>query len=143
MSSLSVPRLWFGLVVLHAGWSLGGCGHMGNTRPETPAERARNVQAAVDDIVGARCDLEKHCGNIGPGLKFESRDTCASKMQGETASHLNTQDCPLGVEGRKLDACISSILAQDCGSLFDALNRWNACRDGQICYQASTSGRVL
>ena len=93
------------------------------------------MDAGVADIVHARCDLEDRCANIGPGQKFDSRAVCESKMQGETASHLNTSDCPLGVEPRKLDACISSILAQDCGSMFDALNRWNACRNGQICYQ--------
>ena len=108
---------------------------MGTGRPETVEERARSVEAAVADIVRARCDLEERCANIGPGLKFDSRDVCRSKMHGETASHLNTQDCPLGVDTRKLDACTSSILAQDCGSMFDALSRWNACRNGQICYQ--------
>jgi hypothetical protein len=116
--------------------SLAGCSvTAGTARPETADERAHSVQAAVYDVVRARCDLESHCRNIGPGQKFESRSVCESKMQGETASHVNTSDCPLGVEPRKLDACITSILAQDCGSLFDALNRWNACRNGQICYQ--------
>jgi len=119
-----------------AGLLLGGCGHgAASRRPETAIERERSVEAAVADIVHARCDLEDRCANIGPGQKFESRTACESKMQGETASHLNLSDCPLGVEGRKLEACISSILAQDCGSMFDALSRWNACRNGQICYQ--------
>lgn len=116
--------------------ALGACGHgSGSARPETAEARARSVHGAVADIVHARCDLEDRCANIGPGQKFDTRAICESKMQGEAASHLNTSDCPLGVEPRKLEACISSILAQDCGSMFDALNRWNACRNGQICYQ--------
>ena len=135
MSSVSARRLWLGLVVLHAGVCLAACATMGDRRPETLAERERSVENAVSDIVGARCDLETRCGHIGPGQKFDSRPVCGSKMQGETAVQLNTADCPLGVEPRKLDACVSSILAQDCGNLFDALNRWNACRNGQICYQ--------
>ena len=135
MSSVSARQLWLCLVVLPTTWALWACAHAGSGRPETPAERARSVEAAVSDIVSARCDLENRCGNLGPGQKFESRDVCGSKMHGETAVHLNTSDCPLGVESRKLEACITSILAQDCGSLFDALNRWNDCRNGQICYQ--------
>lgn len=124
------------LVWLQSAWLLAACAHVGeNRRPETPAEKERSVAMGVADIVGARCDLEDRCANIGPGRKFDSRSACESKLQGETASALNTADCPLGVERRKLDRCIASILAQDCGNMFDALNRWNACRDGQICYQ--------
>lgn len=111
------------------------CAPLADRRPETASERDRSVHNAVLDITAARCDLEERCANVGPRGRFESRSACESKMQGETQVALNTADCPLGVERRKLKACVSSILAQDCGDIFDALNRWNDCRDGQICYQ--------
>jgi hypothetical protein len=122
------------LIALQTAMILGACAPMVDRRPETALERDRSVKVGVLDIVDARCDLEERCANIGPRGRFESRSACESKMQGETAITLNTADCPMGVERRKLDACVASILAQDCGSIFDALNRWNACRDGQICY---------
>lgn len=138
MSLRHSSKIWRRPVVLQAALVLGvlsACAPLeSNRRPETAVERERSVSLAVADIVDARCELETRCANIGPGQKFDSRSQCESKMQGETAVSLNTSDCPLGVEPRKLDSCISSILAQDCGSVFDALNRWNACRDGQICY---------
>lgn len=125
------------LVTFAAGAAFAACGPRGgaNEPPVTPAARADSVEAAVGDIVDARCDLEDHCGNLGPGQKFESRRVCESKMQGTTANELNTKDCPLGVEGRKLDTCLASIRSEDCGSIFDSLNRWNACRNGQICFK--------
>lgn len=129
-------QIWLRLVGLLNVLAMFACSSpVSHRRPETAQERARSVEAAVQQIFNARCDLEARCGNIGPGQKFDSRATCESKMQGETAVTLNASDCPLGVEARKLDACTASILAQDCGSMFDALHRWNACRIGQICYQ--------
>ena len=135
MSHRRLSHTWLAFVWLQSALLFPACAPVGQyRRPETPAERARSVAAGVSDIVAARCDLESHCANIGPGQKFDSRSMCESKMQGETAVTLNTADCPLGVEPRKLDACVASILAQDCGNMFDALTRWNQCRNGQICY---------
>lgn len=116
---------------------LGACARIADRPPQSAQERDRSVQLGVLDIVDARCDLEERCGNIGARGRFESRSACESKMQGETAITINTADCPRGIERRKLDACVASIRAQDCGSIFDALNRWNACREGQICYERS------
>ena len=113
-----------------------GCTHNGIWAgpPQTPAARAETVTAAVEDIVAERCDLEARCGNLGPSQKYDRRDICESKLQGTTAVELNTKDCPLGVDHRKLEACLANIRAEACGSIFDSLGRWNACRDGQICY---------
>lgn len=135
MSQRHPSHLSRGLIALLAASFVGACAPISDRRPETATERDRSVHAAVLDITTARCDLEERCANIGPRGRFESRSACESKMQGETQVALNTADCPLGVERRKLKACVSSILAQDCGDIFDALNRWNDCRDGQICYQ--------
>jgi hypothetical protein len=136
MSHRQSSQIWLRLLALLGAWAWAACTPpLSNRRPETGEERARSVQLAVEHILHARCDLEERCAHIGPGQKFDSHSACESKMQGETAVTLNTSDCPLGVEARKLDACVSSILAQDCGNMFDALNRWNACRVGQICYQ--------
>jgi hypothetical protein len=125
------------LLTFVAGLALAACAHrgVGNEPPVTPAARADSVEAAVADIVDARCDLEDRCGSLGPGQKYESRAICESKMQGTSASELNTKDCPLGVEGRKLDTCLANIRSESCESMFDSLNRWNACRNGQICFK--------
>jgi hypothetical protein len=129
-------HIWRRLIALQGALVLAACVHVAsNRRPETLEERAQSVAVAAGDVTEARCELEQRCGNVGPGQKFDSRPVCESKMHGETTSALNLKDCPLGVEPRKLDSCVASILAQDCGSPFDALNRWNACRVGQICYQ--------
>jgi hypothetical protein len=136
MSALSF-RHRLSLVTLATGMALAACGHhgAGNEPPRTPGARADSVEAAVADIVNARCDLEDRCGTIAPGQKFDSRAICESKMQGSTASELNTKDCPLGVEGYKLDTCLANIRSESCESMFDSLNRWNACRNGQICFK--------
>lgn len=137
MLGASSSRCWlFWIGWLFATWTLAGCGDpMYARRPDTTQARARSVDWAVIQIVHARCDLERHCANIGPGQKFPTRAVCESKMYGETTHHLNMSDCPLGVEPRKLDACVASIYAQDCGNLFDRLSRWNACRKGNLCYR--------
>jgi hypothetical protein len=121
---------------LGAGALIVACSHSALVpeHPDTPAARAQSVEAAVADIVNTRCGLENHCHNIGPARKYDSADVCESKLQGTTASQLNTKDCPLGVDPKKLDVCLAAIRAEDCGSIFDSLERWNACRNGQICW---------
>lgn len=128
----SVAIATFGGVLL-----FGGCAHTAGMagQPETPAARADSVLSAVDDVVDARCDLEERCHNVGAGQTFDSRDTCESKMQGTTANEINAKDCPLGVDPNKLEACLASIRAEECGSVFDSLTRWNTCRPGQLCYK--------
>jgi hypothetical protein len=128
-------RLTF--VTLATGLMLAACGPrgVGTEPPLTPAARADSVEASVAEIVDARCDLEDRCGTIGPSQKFESRAICESKMQGTSASELNTKDCALGVDGKRLDTCLANIRAENCESMFDSLNRWNACRNGQICFK--------
>jgi hypothetical protein len=114
---------------------LGAChSGMGSEYPESPEAKARSVIAAVEDVVGARCDFDERCNKIGPGQTYESRDTCESKLQGTTASELNTKDCPLGVDDRKLETCLAAIRAEECSSIMDSLTRWNSCRSGQVCY---------
>lgn len=123
------------IAVFHSALLLGSCAHTGaGSQPETPAARADSVLAAVDDIVDARCDLEERCHNVGAGQTYDTRDTCESKMQGTSASEINAKDCPLGVDPKKLEACVASIRAEECGSVFDSLTRWNTCRPGQLCY---------
>ena len=128
-----IPVFSVAALVLSSPLAACGMGRMAGP-PETPAERTRSVELAVRDIVMTRCDLEERCQNIGGGQRFERRDTCESKLQGTTAAEVNLADCPLGVDPRKLDVCLSSIRAEDCGSIFDALSRWNSCRKGQLCY---------
>jgi hypothetical protein len=115
---------------------LGACGHNGlpSEHGVSPAARAHGVESAVEDVVDARCDLEERCNNVAPGQKFESRDVCESKMQGTSASAINTKDCPLGVDDKKLEICLATIRGEECTSLFDSLERWNACRSGQVCF---------
>lgn len=111
-----------------------GAGRLSYEHPITPEARAASVSSAVDDIVVSRCDREERCRNLGPEQKYGSRDACESKLQGTTASEINTNDCALGVDGRKLETCLAAIRAEDCGSVVDKLGTWNACRNGQVCY---------
>jgi len=140
MSKLSLDG-YLTVTMIAAMGLVGACSHHGlaTEYPETPAARADSVRLAVVDIVHARCDLEQQCANVGPGQKFDTRDACESKMQGTTASALNIQDCPLGVNNKKLETCLANIRAEECTSLFDSMSRWNACRNGQICYQEASA----
>jgi hypothetical protein len=124
------------IALFATGLALGACDRQGLApeHSETPEAREHAVESAVEDIVDARCDLEERCNHVGPGTTFDSRDTCESKMQGTTASELNTKDCPRGVDGTKLVTCLANIRAEACTSIFDSLTRWNACRSGQVCF---------
>ncbi|MET0391156.1 MAG: DUF6184 family natural product biosynthesis lipoprotein [Polyangiales bacterium] len=125
------------IATLIAGLTFAGCGAHGGLQehPLSPEARADSVEEAVEAVVHERCDLEERCSHVGPEQTYDSRDACESKLQGTTASELNTNDCPLGVDPKKLDACLAAIRSQACGSVVDSLSRWNACRKGQVCYQ--------
>lgn len=105
--------------------------HVGSPGPLAP--HAGGVDSAKHSIVAARCDREERCSNIGTGKDYESRDACASKLDGKTGSDLNTQDCSAGVNQPNLEECLAKIRAEDCGSPLDTLSRLSACRKGAIC----------
>jgi hypothetical protein len=118
------------------------CGISGCSHEDRPAEHsgapgasapARELSSAVNDVADARCDLEQRCDHVGAGQSFENREACETKMHGSLADDLNTKDCPNGVDGSKLSACLSQLRSEECGDPLDSMSRWAACRQGELC----------
>jgi hypothetical protein len=97
-----------------------------NVQPPTPDQ-------AVDRIAGARCDLEMSCNNIGTDRRFMNRSACLDKQRGELAGHLRVDQCPMGIDARRLDTCVSTIRSQRCGNVLDSVGRMTACRTSDLC----------
>jgi hypothetical protein len=122
------------LPIAFAMFGVFGCHH------DRPSEHAPGASApahelsgAVNDLVDERCDLEERCNHVGSGQTYENREACESKLRGSISNDLNTADCPHGISDAKLDKCKAEIRAESCGDPIEAMSRWNACRQGNIC----------
>lgn len=94
-----------------------------------------NNQAAMDRIVAARCDREATCNNIGTDKRFGSRDVCSREMMTKMHDDLKASDCPKGIDGKRLDDCLSSIRKESCNNPLEALSRIAACNTSQLCLE--------
>ena len=114
---------------------MSACSHEAKPTEHSPTASApaRELSRAVDDLTGARCDLEERCNHIGSGQTYDNREACETKLHGSISDDLNTSDCPHGIADAKLDACLHDIKAEACGDPIEAMSRWNSCRKGQIC----------
>jgi hypothetical protein len=112
-----------------------GCHGTGeaNSADSPPSTPEAHLKGAIKDIVTARCDREERCNNVGLDKTYASREACTSKLEGNTSSDLNMQDCEHGVDRPKLHECLAKIHGEDCGNPIDALSRVTACRTGALC----------
>jgi hypothetical protein len=113
-----------------------GCNRNNEPAPaveQVPSSPEANMKGAIHDIVGARCNREERCSNIGPDKTYADRDACTSKLEGTTQSDINLSDCKHGVDRPKLHACLDKIHGEDCGNPIDTLSRVAACRTGELC----------
>src|SRR5580704_17051489 len=84
---------------------------VGVTNPQAPIFDQR----IVDQLSWARCDREESCNNVGAGRRYVARDVCFDQMRGRIGDDLNETQCPLGIDGEALGACLSAIRAEGCG----------------------------
>ncbi len=101
--------------------SIGG-GPGGTTQPS----------AALASIASARCDREIKCKNVGPNAKYKSRGDCMAQMEKDKRDDFSVKSCP-AVNQKKLGDCLQELREERCGSPFDAFNRLELCRSGNLC----------
>lgn len=103
--------------------------------PMTPASRPATVdnERGIFALVAERCDREARCGNVGPREDYTSRDDCMKRIGRATRDDLNPNECPGGIEQRELDDCLAQVRSEDCGHVFDKLDRLVECRDAELC----------
>jgi hypothetical protein len=90
-------------------------------------------QAATARIVGARCDREVTCKQIGPDKRFGTREICANEETQKTQDELKSSDCDIGVDSGKLQTCLAALSRQDCGDLVLSLQHVDACKAAALC----------
>lgn len=91
------------------------------------------MSMALDQIVGARCDREMKCGNIGGDKKFADRNACMTEVKKEFSDDINADECPAGVDSKELSECLTEARNEDCANPFDTIGRVAACRTSDIC----------
>ncbi|XYI02129.1 DUF6184 family natural product biosynthesis lipoprotein [Sorangium sp. So ce1128] len=108
---------------------------LGTTRPPEGAQVEARVAtvSAVDSIVGARCDHEARCNNIGADREYSSTEACSSRIQTEWRDELNLAECPGGIDAKELNECLQEIRNNDCNNPLDTLGRIVACRSSDLC----------
>jgi hypothetical protein len=91
------------------------------------------IHDAIERIVGARCEREMRCGNVGADKKFSDDSNCRSEVMKDFHDDLNAEECPAGVDAKELNECLTEARNEDCGNPFDTIGRVVACRTSDIC----------
>ncbi len=104
-----------------------------NTDEPSVQKGGVSAAAAVKSIVGARCNREARCNNIGADRKYSSSAECNSKLSEDRKDDLNMDDCPRGVSQKELSECLAEIKNEDCNNPLDSLGRLAACRSSDLC----------
>ncbi len=102
-------------------------------QPSGTGAQTHADSAVVDRLAAARCDREASCRNVGPGAKYGSPSVCANAVRGSIGNDLNAYDCPRGLDGDAIDACMSAIRSEECDHPLDTLTRLEKCRTGALC----------
>ncbi len=90
-------------------------------------------QAAIQQLVEARCQLAQRCGDIGADGDWASADECRQENLREYTEDLSAEECPGGVNATELRECIQAIGTQECNAPFDQLDRVIECRTSDMC----------
>jgi hypothetical protein len=107
-----------------------------NTDEPSVQQGGVSAALAVKAIVGARCNREARCKNIGAERKYSSAAECNSKLSEDRKDDLNTDDCSRGVSQKELSECLAEIKNEDCNNPLDSLGRLAACRSSDLCMAA-------
>ena len=108
-----------------------GCGGVSN--PTDPRIAAR------DQAAKATCDKYMACGAIGPGLTYETYDSCLTVWQGNWENQWSAAMCEGKISQPDLTTCVDRIGGTDCTSLLDILNTlYNTCAAAKVCSVGGT-----
>jgi hypothetical protein len=91
------------------------------------------TESAVDRIVTARCEHLFACNEIGPDAHYQTTDACVLDHRRAVRSAMSTSECPDGVDGRALDACVGAIRQDPCGLPPAATIHAPACQARELC----------
>src|SRR5688500_4274973 len=90
--------------------------------------------SARDDATEASCDTHERCNQIGPGLKYASRDDCEISYRSFWNDRWPVADCDDRVNPDALELCITGLQAVECSNWLDSLNaEYNKCAKDKVC----------
>jgi hypothetical protein len=118
-----------------------GKGGVGTTTVTGANVGAVANDSAITRIVGARCERETSCRNVGADKRFASGDVCRQKLRAEMRDDLNANDCPKGIDAKELNECLEAIHKEDCNNPIDAISRVAACRTSDLCLKTDAPNR--
>jgi hypothetical protein len=108
-------------------------GNFGGTTTTSGTVRVGPEDGAIDAIATARCEREAKCQSIGEHKPYESYGACVSWIADEESKVLTPVACPRGLDGDRLDKCLSDIRAERCENLADSQSRVAACGTKTLC----------
>jgi hypothetical protein len=111
-----------------------GCGHH-DRDSMSPASRPviADNDRSIAALAASRCDREARCNNVGPNGNYTSRQDCITRIERDTRDDLNVRECPGGIDGTRLQRCLTEIRTEECGHVLDKLERVAECRSGALC----------
>ncbi len=98
-------------------------------------------EVAVDRIARSRCAREMTCDAIGANKHFASNDACLVESRADAASNLKVSECPGGIDGAELDACLDAIRDESCEKSSEARAQLAACRSKKLCLRVEMPHR--
>jgi hypothetical protein len=90
-------------------------------------------EAAIDQVMGATCDRQVACNDVGPGKTYVDRDSCVSEVRHDLDAAIRGARCARGVRSDRLADCVNEIKTQRCGDAVEAIVKSTACRKGKLC----------
>ncbi len=98
----------------------------------TSAQRVDDRSAALR-LAQAKCRHSAACGEIGQSRKFATREACLSESRGKAENELRLAVCPHGIDGTRLNACVSEVATEACSGIGSGLGRSMSCQTGNLC----------
>jgi hypothetical protein len=111
------------------------CGRSPDAPAPTTTTGARTLSSedAITRVASARCEREVSCNNIGADGKYQDRDACMREVRQNTKSELRSDECPRGINGERLEQCLTEIRNEGCGNPIDTIDRMASCRRSELC----------
>jgi hypothetical protein len=103
-------------------------GQVGVTSAQSLDDRSAALRLAQ-----AKCKHALACNEIGRSRKFATREACLSENRAKTANDLRIAVCPHGVDGSRLNACVSEVATEACSGLGSGLGRTMSCQTANLC----------
>ena len=99
-----------------------GCGGVKASRAE-----------ARDATATATCDRYQQCKYIGPGLNYETRESCDIFWTSFWESAWPAADCEGRIDEDAYHVCLNRIASTDCTSFGDFLGTLGVCAKQNVC----------